>query len=179
VQVSVLYFAECPNWQEAGRRVRHALDQAGHPATAVAFVEVETDDEAAGLGLYGSPAIIVDGDDLFATHQPPTGLRCLLYSASNGPAGVPDLTDLIAAFREIGTPMTASTPPAADLRRCGCCDRDRPAGKVAELGTPRRLHLRRLRPLGGTSRRTAVRAGRPPLPGQAVAAALTAVRRNG
>ena len=30
--------------------------------------------------------------------------------------------------------MTASTPPAADLRRYGCCDRDRPAGKVAELG---------------------------------------------
>lgn len=22
-----------------------------------------------------------------------------------------------------------------ELRRCGCCDRDRPAGKVAELGT--------------------------------------------
>jgi hypothetical protein len=30
--------------------------------------------------------------------------------------------------------MTAFTPPIAELRRCGCCDRDRPAGKVAELG---------------------------------------------
>jgi hypothetical protein len=31
--------------------------------------------------------------------------------------------------------MNAPTPPVTELRRCGCCDRDWPASKVAELGT--------------------------------------------
>jgi hypothetical protein len=100
VQVAVLYFADCSNWQEAGRRVRHALDQAGHPATAVTFVPVETGDDAAALGLHGSPTITVDGEDLFAADQPPAGLHCRLYPTSNGPAGMPDLPDLIAALRD-------------------------------------------------------------------------------
>ena len=30
--------------------------------------------------------------------------------------------------------MNAPTPPVIELRHCGCCDRKRPAGKVAELG---------------------------------------------
>ena len=29
--------------------------------------------------------------------------------------------------------MTSSAQPATEMRRCGCCDRDRPAGKVADL----------------------------------------------
>jgi hypothetical protein len=31
--------------------------------------------------------------------------------------------------------MSALTAPVTGLRRCGCCDRDWPAGRVAELGT--------------------------------------------
>ena len=100
VQVSVLYFASCPNWQEAGRRLRHALDQAGRSATAVTFVPVEADAEATALTFLGSPTITVDGDDLFPIFQPPGGLSCRVYPTASGPAGVPDLTDLIAALRE-------------------------------------------------------------------------------
>lgn len=98
--MSVLYFASCPNWQEAGRRLRHALDQIGHAATAVTFVPVETDIEATAVDFPGSPTITVDGQDLFPTGQPPGGLSCRVYPTANGPAGVPDLTDLIAALRE-------------------------------------------------------------------------------
>ncbi|WP_173080091.1 thioredoxin family protein [Phytohabitans rumicis] len=100
MQVLVLYFASCPNWPEAGRRVRHALDQVGHPETAVTFVPVETDAEAAALGLRGSPTITVDGEDLFPAVLPPAGLSCRIYPTTSGPAGVPDLPDLIAALRE-------------------------------------------------------------------------------
>jgi hypothetical protein len=30
--------------------------------------------------------------------------------------------------------VSTPTPPVIELRRCGCCDRERPAGKVTELG---------------------------------------------
>jgi len=30
--------------------------------------------------------------------------------------------------------MSTPAPPAIELRRCGCCDRERPAGKVTDLG---------------------------------------------
>jgi hypothetical protein len=100
VQVSVLYFAGCPNWPEAGRRLRHALDQAGHAGTAVTFVPVETDTEATTFDFPGSPTITVDGDDLFPTDQPPGGLSCRVYPTASGPTGIPDLTDLIAALQE-------------------------------------------------------------------------------
>jgi hypothetical protein len=100
VQVAVLYFAGCPNWEEAGRRVRHALDQIDHAATAVAFVPVETDIEAIALNFPGSPTITVDGEDLLPTGRPPGGLSCRVYPTASGPAGVPDVTDLIAALRE-------------------------------------------------------------------------------
>jgi hypothetical protein len=100
VQISVLYIASCPNWQEAGRRLRHALDQTDHAATAVTFLPVKTDTEATALDFRGSPTITVDGEDLFPTSQPPGGLSCRVYPTGTGPAGVPDLTDLIAALRE-------------------------------------------------------------------------------
>lgn len=96
----MLYFTSCPNWQEAGRRVRHALDQTGHAATAVALLAVESDAEAAALDFQGSPTITVDGEDLFPAGRPPAGLSCRVYPTATGPAGVPDLTDLIAAVRE-------------------------------------------------------------------------------
>ena len=100
VRVSVLYFASCPNWQEAGRRLRDALDQVDHAATAVTFVPVEPDAQALALDFRGPPTITVDGEDLFPTGQPFSGLSCRVYPTASGPAGVPDLTDLIAALRE-------------------------------------------------------------------------------
>ncbi len=103
MQVSVLYFAGCPNWQETGRRVRAALEQTGYPGTTVMFVPVQSTAEAGAVGLRGSPTITVDGEDLFPAGLPPVGLSCRLYPTTNGPAGVPDLTDLIAALRERST----------------------------------------------------------------------------
>jgi hypothetical protein len=103
MQVSVLYFGGCPNWQETGRRVRAALDQAGYTATAVMFVPVESTAEAGAVGLRGSPTITVDGEDLLPARLPPVGLSCRLYPTTNGPAGVPDLADIIAALRERST----------------------------------------------------------------------------
>jgi hypothetical protein len=96
VRVSVLYFAACPAWQEAGRRVRLALDRLGHTTTGVTFVPVETEE----LGFPGSPTITVDGVDLFPHGPQATGLSCRLYPTATGMAAVPEVADLVTALRE-------------------------------------------------------------------------------
>jgi hypothetical protein len=98
MRVSVLYFEECPNWREAGQRLRHALSEIGHAATEVSFVAVETEADAAAQGFQGSPTFTVDGEDLF-----PGGaggaLTCRVYATAGGLAGLPEVTDLVTALR--------------------------------------------------------------------------------
>ena len=100
MEVSVLYFAACPNWRAAGDRLRQALDQLGRSDVQVNYVPVESEDEASAVGFAGSPTLIVDGDDLFGPVPTVGELTCRVYRTSEGIAGVPDVRDLVAALRE-------------------------------------------------------------------------------
>jgi hypothetical protein len=100
VQVSVLYFAGCPNWEETGRRLRRALDLLGQAGTPVGFVQVETEAEAAEVDFHGSPTITVDGEDLFPGGGVPGAASCRVYSGFSGLAGVPEAADVVAALAE-------------------------------------------------------------------------------
>jgi hypothetical protein len=101
MQVSVLYFADCPNWREAGLRLRLALDELGQPDTDITFIAVETDADAAAVGFQGSPTITVDGEDLFPSVSASAGgLSCRVYSTAGRLAGAPGVADLVAALRE-------------------------------------------------------------------------------
>jgi hypothetical protein len=100
MQVSVLYFADCPNWRDAGQRLRRALDQIGRPDTEIGFVEVHTEAEAAALGFAGSPTFTLDGVDLFGPAPTSGGLTCRVYATPGGLAGVPEVADLVAALTE-------------------------------------------------------------------------------
>lgn len=96
MQVSVWYFDGCANWQVAGERLRQALDQIGRADVPVTFARVET----APPGFAGSPTFTVDGADLFDAATPAGGLTCRIYPTSAGFAGVPELSDLVAALTE-------------------------------------------------------------------------------
>lgn len=98
VQVTVWYFAGCPNWRTAGQRLREALDQVGHGDIPISFSPVQTDAEAAARGFTGSPTFTVDGTDLFDTAMPTGALVCRLYPTPAGLAGVPEVSDLVAAL---------------------------------------------------------------------------------
>ena len=100
MQVSVLYFADCPNWRDAEYRLRQALDQIGRPDAQIRFVAVETAADAAAVGFAGSPTLLVDGVDQFASSPGPGGLTCRVYATSGGLAGVPEVADLVAALTE-------------------------------------------------------------------------------
>lgn len=100
MQVSVLYFADCPNWREAGQRLRQALDQIGRPDAQIGFVAVETDADAVAVGFAGSPTFTVDGVDLFAPAPAPGALTCRMYATPSGLAGMPEVADLVTALTE-------------------------------------------------------------------------------
>jgi hypothetical protein len=98
VQVTVWYFAGCPNWPVAGQRLRQALDEIGRADVPITFASVASDAEAAMLGFAGSPTFTVDGADLFDAVAPPGTLACRIYPTSAGLAGVPEVSDLVAVL---------------------------------------------------------------------------------
>lgn len=101
MKVAVLYFDGCPSWQTADERL-HAL--AGELGFELGYRQVETPELAAELEFRGSPTILVDGQDPFATGDEPFGLSCRIYQTPNGPAGAPTIEQLRHALRGEATP---------------------------------------------------------------------------
>ena len=64
------YFADCPNWHLAERRLRQALDSIGRNDVVPRLMRVETDTEAAAVDFAGSPTFTVAGVDLFDSAAP-------------------------------------------------------------------------------------------------------------
>jgi hypothetical protein len=100
VQVTLWYFAGCPNWQLADRRLRDALREIHQADADVRLVAVETDAEAAASGFAGSPTFTVDGVDLFDDPTLAGALTCRVYRTVQGLSGVPETADLAAALLE-------------------------------------------------------------------------------
>jgi len=86
MNVTLLYFDDCPNWRQTdtlldGLRVEYgfSLDRR----------EVRTPEEAARLGFRGSPTVLIDGADPFADPEAPVGLSCRIYQGPEGLTGSP------------------------------------------------------------------------------------------
>ena len=96
MDVSLLYFEDCPSWRTADQRL--AQIAAERPEIVVTRLAVETPEEAERLGFHGSPSILVEGVDVFAGPDAGIGLTCRVYGTPNGPAGAPTMAQLRAAF---------------------------------------------------------------------------------
>jgi hypothetical protein len=96
MDVSLLYFDECPNWKVADQRL--AAIAAELPDVVVTRHRVETVEEAERLGFHGSPSILVDGVDVFADTGAGVGLSCRVYRTPDGLAGTPTMEQLRAAL---------------------------------------------------------------------------------
>jgi hypothetical protein len=99
VEVTVLYFVGCPNWQTAVERVQAAAKRAGVPVL-VSTLAVESDEDAARLGFTGSPTVLLAGTDPFAQPRSSSALACRLYSTPDGLAGSPTVDQVVAALVE-------------------------------------------------------------------------------
>lgn len=95
MEVTLLYFDGCPNWQTADQRVAALADELGITVTRR---KVTTPQEAETAGFRGSPTILVDGRDPFARGDEPIGLSCRIYQTPHGPAGAPTSAQLRAVL---------------------------------------------------------------------------------
>ncbi|MET9966189.1 organomercurial lyase [Streptomyces sp. NPDC006356] len=94
---TVLTVPDCPDAPVIRERVTRALDGR---RTDVEFVEVADREQAARLGMTGSPTVLIDGADPFAMPGAEPSLSCRLYRGSDGTVdGAPDITELRSALR--------------------------------------------------------------------------------
>jgi hypothetical protein len=114
-RVTLRYFEECPNWRTAGERLVEALGVLGVDPAGVVHETVETVEQAEEVGFTGSPTILIDGIDPFATGHDLVGLSCRMYATPTGLQPAPTTAQLVAAIGPLllrGT-AGAGTPPGA------------------------------------------------------------------
>jgi len=74
MHLTVLAVPDCPNALVLERRVAGILD--GRPGISVSHQTVSDEDEAARLGMHGSPTLLIDGVDPFADPAQPPSMSC-------------------------------------------------------------------------------------------------------
>jgi hypothetical protein len=101
VNVRLLYFDDCPNWRQAEARLLEALADLETPVQ-VGYQLVRTPEEAERSGFRGSPTILIDGRDPFASPEDPVGLACRIYRTPGGVEPAPTVEQLRAALAHAG-----------------------------------------------------------------------------
>lgn len=95
MRIELLYFDDCPNWKTAAERLGSLAAARG---LEVVHRQVTTPEEAETAQFRGSPTILVDGRDPFATGDDAFGLSCRVYQTPDGPAGSPTTAQLEEAL---------------------------------------------------------------------------------
>lgn len=98
MRIELLWFSDCPNWQETDARLRQAVPLAGVDADVV-LIEVTTPEDAERLQFRGSPTVLVDGRDPFALKSDPVGLSCRVFRTPGGLRGGPTVEQLVEVLR--------------------------------------------------------------------------------
>ncbi len=98
MDITLIYFEECPNWKIADERLRSLADERGDLTLAHRLVETPEDAERAGM--RGSPSILIDCVDVFAEPGSTVGWACRRYPTSDGYAGAPTLEQLREALAD-------------------------------------------------------------------------------
>jgi hypothetical protein len=99
VTVTLLFFADCPNWRLTDERLQEALVLAGRDDVIVEHRLVTTAEQVEGSGFRGSPTVLVNGCDPFADPAAPAGLSCRVSRTEAGPAGAPTVEQLLAVLQ--------------------------------------------------------------------------------
>ena len=94
LKITIQYFDGCPHWELADARVRHVIEQAGKVDVQLEYQLIDSPEMAEQVGFHGSPTILVDGRDPFATGGEPIGLSCRVFQTEEGPTGAPTLAQL-------------------------------------------------------------------------------------
>ncbi|MEO6123065.1 MAG: thioredoxin family protein [Ilumatobacteraceae bacterium] len=102
MDITLLYFDDCPNWEQAAEHLDGLTRE--FPDLNITHRLVDTDEDAQRVGFHGSPSILIDNVDVFAPKDAPVGLSCRMYQTPDGPAGSPtigQLRDAVMARRSV------------------------------------------------------------------------------
>jgi hypothetical protein len=98
-EIKIRYFDGCPSWKVAEARLREVLRTSRTDEDVNIVLErVESDENARALRFAGSPTILLDGVDPFATGQTVFGLACRVYRTEAGLEGSPSEDQLRRAL---------------------------------------------------------------------------------
>ncbi len=100
MDITLQYFDGCPGWEQMDAHLE-ALAAEGIELR-VTYQLIETLEAAAAAGFRGSPTVLVDGTDPFASPDAPVGLSCRVYRSEKGFAGTPTLDQLRDAVTVAG-----------------------------------------------------------------------------
>ncbi len=109
MDLTLLYFDDCPNWHVLDARLGEALRAVAGDAATIRRLQVTTDEQAQELAFRGSPTLLIDGVDAFAEPDAPVGLSCRVYRTDEGISGSPTVAQLVDALRATGQ-VSACTP---------------------------------------------------------------------
>jgi hypothetical protein len=115
MQVTVLAVADCPNAPVLEGRLAMVLgDRAG---VTVSREVVGDENQAARLGMHGSPTLLIDGTDPFAEPGQSACMSCRLYrDADGGLSGAPSVGQLRQVIERA---LAAGAAAAADRPSAG------------------------------------------------------------
>lgn len=99
MEIEVLVVPDCPHQGPATELIAAALADTGVRAH-VTITTIATHDQALQRGFTGSPTILLNGSDPFATPDSPAALTCRLYPTPDGLRGVPELQHLRRALKQ-------------------------------------------------------------------------------
>ncbi|WP_353952203.1 thioredoxin family protein [Knoellia sp. S7-12] len=94
MDIRLLYLDGCPHVSVVEVRLKSALAIVGRGEETIQHVLVETPEDAERLGFIGSPTVLVDGTDPFATGDEHSALACRMFSTPDGRAGSPTVEQL-------------------------------------------------------------------------------------
>jgi len=89
MKITVQYFDGCPHWELADRRLATVLQDLDRHEIALEYQLIDSPEMAERIGFRGSPTILVDGRDPFATGTEPIGMSCRVFRTEHGAQGAP------------------------------------------------------------------------------------------
>ncbi|MUN06116.1 thioredoxin family protein [Agromyces luteolus] len=99
MRVELLHLADCPNWEQTLRLLREVLDATGHHDVLITASVIDPGEPAVDTRFAGSPTILVDGTDPFASDQSENAHACRVYVTPDGIAGHPTRAQLEEVIR--------------------------------------------------------------------------------
>ena len=89
MKVTIQYFEGCPHWKLADQRVRKVVEGLSTDDVTLEYQLIDSPETAERVGFHGSPTILIDSRDPFATGTEAVGMTCRVFRTEDGVQGAP------------------------------------------------------------------------------------------